>query len=266
VREPSLSLKLDDFRMEVGYYLGYGRNIAVWGEQEIADVKTCVDSGVRNFYYPIPPGETMRYDWSFMCPMREMTIAEGESEVDLPDDFGGIEGDVFVTNADGTNGIEVKVENEGAIRRRFLVCADATGRPWAAAVAQPKETSTGTGQRAKLAVYPTTDDEYTLRFKYYVLGDALTESRPYPLGGSEHAETVLESCLAVAELRILGRKGEHGFEFDRRLMASVNQDRRLKPQYTGYNADRSYRRWGQVGNRRWWFNQRPITINGVEPD
>jgi len=52
-------------------------------------------------------------------------------------------------------------------------------------------------------------------------------------------ETILASCLAVAEQRHDDMKGPMWQSFVERLTASVAYDARMKPERLGYNADRS---------------------------
>ncbi len=81
-----------------------------------------------------------------------------------------------------------------------------------------------------------------MRFQYYLLPDYLTTNYPYALGGMAHAETVLESCLAVMEERlddITRGQGPHGIAFMGRLAASISMDRKSKAQTLGRNRDGS---------------------------
>ena len=55
-----------------------------------------------------------------------------------------------------------------------------------------------------------------------------------------HAETILESCLAIAEQRMENQSGIHSQKFVERLTASVAHDKQYyTPERGGYNADRS---------------------------
>ena len=53
--------------------------------------------------------------------------------------------------------------------------------------------------------------------------DYLSTPFPYAYGGAEHAETILESCLAVAELRLDDMAGPHNQQFMARLAASISR-------------------------------------------
>jgi hypothetical protein len=65
VSESTLSLDWLDLQAEVGFFLGYGRTLADWNAAQDAEVAACVQSGVRQVYYP--PGSD-GYEWSFLRP------------------------------------------------------------------------------------------------------------------------------------------------------------------------------------------------------
>lgn len=264
--ESTLSLKYGDLAGEVGHFLGYGRgadggDVAWTGAQEAA-IESCLKSGLRQFYFPPPvEGVSGSHDWSFLRPTAQVTLASGESSVKLPDDFGGFEGEVTLVSS-STAYCPVPLVNEGQVRRWHAESPSSTGTPRAAALEPLKGTGgRDRGQRFRLAVFPTADAAYTLSFCYYVLPDALTDALPHAYGGTVHAETILESCLAVAEQRLDDSAGVHTMKFRERLMASISLDRRSKPQKLGYNGDRSDWPGLDYKGRRW---PNAVTVNGVE--
>ncbi len=137
-----------------------------------------------------------------------------------------------------------------------------TGRPLFACI-EPIKGTTGThGQRFQLRVAPTADQSYTLQFQYHISPHYLTGSMPYAYGGPEHSETLLESCLAVAE-KILDNKADlHATEFQRMLKVSQDLDRRKKPQTQGYNGDRSDDMSWQA---RTPWRREIVTVGGLSP-
>ena len=117
---------------------------------------------------------------------------------------------------------------------------DTTGVPQYCAV-RPI-TSDGTdGQRFEVMFYPTPSSSYTLSYKYVILMDLITSDAPYPWGGMPHTETILASCLAVAEERIEdGGDGSKQGKFMERLKSSVDHDRDMNcPDTLGLNRDSS---------------------------
>ncbi len=118
----------------------------------------------------------------------------------------------------------------------------ANGPPTRFAV-RPKTTTGATGQRSEFMFYPIPDEAYVLSYIYQVLPSALSASYPYPYGGMQHGETVLQACLAAAELRVENQRGTQWQEFMTRLTGSIMVDRNSKTaQFIGYNGDPSSRR------------------------
>lgn len=243
--EPTLSLKKSEFEAEVGLFLGYGRGEEFgdpeWSDQQTAAIESVVRSGLRQFYFP-PPMDGVSYDWSFLRPAKDLTLALAATAVDLPDDFGGFEGELTLQASDRVY-CSVAITNEGVIDAYYAENADTTGQPRMAAVRPLRGTGSSRGQRFDLYVWPAADQAYTLRFQYYLVPDALTGTRPYAYGGAEHAETILESCLAIAEERLDDARAVHAMKFRERLAASISLDRRKKAQHLGYNGDGSDNPW-----------------------
>lgn len=264
--ESTLVLGYNDYIWRVGDFLGWGRGVlngdVAYSTAEQARLDDCVASGIRQFYFPPPlqPGGSP-YDWSFLHPVHTDTLATGASFISLPDDFGGFEG--FLTCSPGVSTTvpwKVRLYNEANIREAFAKCPQASGPPTMCALNVLKGTTSVAGQRTQLLFYPLSDQTYQVQFQYYLLPDYLSGSNPYVYGGASHVETVLESCLSIAEQRLDNQPGVHTAKFMERLAASIGQDRKNKAEVFGYNGDRSdnHRRgWG-----RWPASFPLFTYNG----
>lgn len=250
----------------MGFFLGFGRGVAfsdpAWTSRQQTSLDYIVKSGLRQFYYPPPiEGTATAYDWSFLKPTASLQLHQGLSVLVLPDDYGGLEGKITVqATASTTQPWCVEWENEGRVRQRFAVLPSMTGPPMFVAEQWLKQgPTTLKSQQAQLLVFPTADMDYTLQLPYYVNPDYLSNAAPYCYGGAQHSETIVESCLAIAEQRLDDTSGVHGAKFNERLSASIAMDRKSKPQRLGYNSDRSDRSdrdWPQ-----WWYA--PVaTYNG----
>jgi hypothetical protein len=264
--ESTLSLTYVDLQAKVGLFLGWGRGAAFgdqsWSDYQSAAIEDCVRSGCRQFYVPpaIPPMQGS-YDWSFLRPTSQLDFPTGTQTLVLPDDFGGVEGTITCLSSVTQITWPVRLYNENYIRQQYIVDPTMTGRPMAAAVQPIKGTSAMAGQRFELQVFPVADEDYTLVITYYVNPDCLSGAFPYALGGSAHTETVLESCLAIAEQRFDDASTIHSAKFMERLQASISYDRRLKPQVLGYNRDRSD--WNHGWSRQAQYLLEPnTTYNG----
>jgi len=237
--ESTLSYGYAQLFWEVGNFLGYGRTAATYSDAEVAECDFIVQSGYRQFLFPPPlAGEREAHVWSFLSPVTTLDTGIGDVDYDLPDDFGGLIGD-RLTIVSTTRRWPVMVRGEGQVRALLRATTNTTGKPQYVAV-RPKAPTGTTGQRFELIVYPEPDAIYTLEYRRNILTIKLSTTYPYPLGGMAHAETLLESCLKVAELRGDDEAGVHTAAFAERLAASVSADRQaFAPPTLGYNGDAS---------------------------
>jgi len=156
---------------------------------------------------------------------------------DLPDDFGGINGG-FTYNSQNLYDY-IKVVDEKQIRD-LRQGTSIVGHPRYAAI-RTRTLDATSGQRFEVLFYPNPNSSYTLTYAYIPLVDNIASGTPYPLGGMAHSETILASCLAVAEERLDDTLGEKRKYFMERLRASIEADERANTAETlGYNADNSH--------------------------
>lgn len=268
--EPTLAQSYTDLQADVGYLLGWGRGAArgdlAFSARQQATIDDCIKSGLRQFYYPPPlPGERTSYDWSFLKPTASLQLRPGLQVIPLPDDYGGFDGQVVIVPTGNTcQPWPIEWENEGRLRQRYACSPGLVAPPRYVAIQWLKGTTSQAGQRAQLYFFPTADKLYTVTVPYYVNPDCLSATAPYAYGGAQHAETITESCLAIAEERVDDDRSVHAAKFLERLAASVAMDRKNKPQRIGYNGDRSDRANGRFG---WWHWDAPTcTYNGSSFD
>jgi len=156
-------------------------------------------------------------------------IADGDYQ--LPDNFGNMIGK-FSYDAQ-TVYPAIPVGAEGDIRQRRQLQPDRSSRPFLSAI-RPMACDGTAGQRFELMLWPIPNDDYTLHYRYTILPDALVVStNPYAYGGMAHAETIRESCLAIAEESLDDTRGVHYVKFMERLAVSISYDRKMGPQYLG---------------------------------
>ncbi len=149
----------------------------------------------------------------------------------LPKNFGGLVGPGLSFDA-VTGYAPITITSESRILAlRQDSRQTQTFRPQLVAV-RPTTVSGGTGapgQRWELMLWPIPDAVYTLHFRFLIAVDDITSPSNVPPGGMFHHETILASCLAVAESMLdpaprVKRREEHFFQ---RLAASISLDRRL---------------------------------------
>ncbi len=258
--EPTLALTKAKYEIEVSDFCGTRRDPTRWSAENVDRIRSYIESGLRRFYYCFPP-----HDWSFLRPFASLTLASGERTVSLPDDFGGVEGRVSISDASAGVFLPINFGNAAMIQEMYSATPSMTGRPQVASLRMLRAMSKESGQRAELFVFPEADAAYTLTFQYYMNPSYLLDHQmPYAYGGAEHSETIQESCLAVAEERrfnIATNAGPHGQAFTKLLLVSQALDRRKKPQWIGQNLDFSDQL--ELTCPR-GLNSAAATVNGVE--
>lgn len=243
--ESTLSLGYVQFANSASYFLGYGASYTGLGADKLTQVDAMIQAGYRQGLYPpgLPDPITgqpqARHTWSFLKPTTMLTTIAGADAQDLPDDFGGMDGNMTFASSQ-TLATAVRVTSESAIRdaRQGRSTSD-TAIPYLAAI-RPKPSDGSSGQRFEILFYPTPDAAYELSYRYNALQAALTVTRPYPLGGMVHSEMFMASILAMCDLRQNDTRGLHWEAFMERLAASVAHDRSIRqPEYFGYCGDGS---------------------------
>ncbi len=171
----------------------------------------------------------------------------------LPDDFGGFDGEL-VYDSSNSPYISVKLVAADQINKLRNAYPMQAAPPQYAAVIPSSPTTFGTtGTRHVLMFYPAPDAEYLFRSRYTVLPNELTETYPYPYGGQSHARTVLNACLAAAEMFSEGSEGIHTKQFRESMQVSIQADAgRFRPEYFGYADERA--NYGQDRQLRYQTN------------
>lgn len=225
----------DYLMREVGALLGYGRNTDTWSHEQRGVADAVVQRGVRAFYTPVPlPGEKSAHEWSFLRPVKQLTTVASTYKYDLPPDFAMLDGPITYKPDQTVFYQTIDVVSELVIRER-QVDTSTTGRPTLAAIIP-----SALPRRYEIHFWVTPDAAYVLEFPCQVNPQDLSAENQYPYGGVEHSQTILESCLAVAEEEKAVRGGPHSGQYMQRLAASVSHDRKLMcPRSIGRNTDRA---------------------------
>jgi len=158
----------------------------------------------------------------------------------LPDDFGGIEGNV--TYGMGAMNGYLRQDSDEHLR---MVASGAIGGQVAAPqmfAIRPKTwpTSGGTGTRQEVVMWPLPDQAYAVRMTYKVLPQLMTTASDCPLGATDHSAAIRASCLAIAEEYAVTEKSEYrSVLWPQALASSVMLDRGSLSGNIGYNGDRT---------------------------
>lgn len=158
----------------------------------------------------------------------------------LPDDFGRFIGPLTYVEKENA-WYSVDIVGEGRIRelrQRDYVGTNGS-KPQVAAI-RVVNSGIETGTRKEIMFWPAVSGDYVLKYRYRVrpaddLGDT-----DIPHGGTDHADTILYSCLSEAERRLDEVQGVYYERFITALASSIDLDSRTgKPQNLGYNSDSS---------------------------
>lgn len=236
--ETSLTLTRTILLRHVGRHLGYDRDSANWSSNQTSDVNDIVDRGVAQFYNPpILPGEAAAHRWTFMRPTAYISTEASVGDYDLPEDFGGMDGDLFY--ADDTAGIGAicKVSDQRLMSLREGGY-ETTGYPRHYAIS-PVPSDGDEPQRYTLMLEPVPTVATQLRFTYRSNPSQISSTKPYPLGGQYASDALLQSCLASADTMMNDDPlGSNYALFMEKLRSAVSHDRQeFQPRNLGYNGD-----------------------------
>lgn len=254
----------------IGRLLGLGPHQALWNHNQASEVDLALQTGLRKFYAPcVLPGDKYSHEWSFLCPLGHVVTNDVVSEYDLPTGFVDIDGPLTFAPDERVIFPPIDLVPEYRIRQLFQRTT-AAGRPTMGSV-RMKPINPAGGTLYELILWPQPDDAYQLSFRYQVNPAAMENDACLPYGGQQHAQTIIEACLAAAE-ELGGMaagpvvNGPHAAKFLECLIASVSLDRRTgSPETVGYNRDRSDRVGeGGEGFANWHdCDANLVTYNGL---
>jgi|TARA_R100000455_G_scaffold31348_1_gene25369 hypothetical protein len=187
----------------------------------------------------------------------------------LPVNFAGLEGPIVFDSFFGTDpqrsDMTIEVTDITRLRDKFQYLDDRDGKPLAAAVFTTGASGT-VGSGFRLQIYPIPDAVYRLRYQQINEPSSIA-SGEQPLGGELHGETILASCLAIAEQKIFPNSPHRYREnYINRLRASVELDRQAyTTENLGYNGDPSDHKFTDANFKR--ILRRPdvsVTVNGTQ--
>ena len=253
--ESTLIADYTKLQKSVGFFLGFGRDPETWAANQTESVAEFMESGIRKVYF-------CGYKWSFLRPTHDFALDNGKRIINLPHDFGGLEGHLSIFANNSSAWEPIPVVGEGTILANYARLPETTGPPECVAIVPLKGSHAQRSQEFEIHVWPQADRDYILRGQYYFAPSMISGKFPYLYGGVQHAEMYLSSCKAVAELDADDEPGPQAQEFMRLLEISKELDGRNKPQVHGKMRDRSDDFNGIFPNPHW----RPgvfVTFDGI---
>ncbi len=234
--ESTLSETYTTIRAEIGDLVGIGTETVSWSVDDANRVNRAIRAGYKQFlYYTQPPGDST-YEWSFLKTSNTLSLTSADYDYDLPANFGGSVDRVVLTSGGTTPRPLTKIEPDELMQLRTREAAsNATPTRFAIRPKTPTtsagdtaDLTSGTGQRWEMLFYPTPNGSFTATYHYPIIPNMLSATNVYPLGGAQHSSTVLASCLAAAETIWNLESKSWAEEYQKRLVASIVMDRRLK--------------------------------------
>lgn len=233
---PDLAVTYESLLADVGAYLGYGPDPEAFTSEQLADVEQALRGGLRQFYTPPPANGQAPHPWSFLRPVTTLSTVANQADYTLPADFAALLGNLTIRTTTSSY-LPILVVGEGQIRQGRSAWTGRTGTPTAVAQ-RVKPFQPGAPQRWELLFDPAPDAVYTIEYQYLVNPQALSRTNPYPYGGAQHAQTILEACLAQAELQKYDMAGVHAASFAAALAGSIQIDKQQgRGEHLGYNGD-----------------------------
>lgn len=180
---------------------------------------------------------TTRTDATNLVVSAEGDITAGETDWSiahngdyaLPDDFGRLIDGYYFSLNDQDRYILGNVD-AGRIKNHRSM-DDTTGEPRIAAeviLATDKTTS----QRREVWFWPRSITTETLHYKYEAFIGTFANGQ-YPAGSVKYTDTLLESCLAVAETRLDDERGIHWEMFVEKMVSSIARDKKQNSPIVG---------------------------------
>jgi hypothetical protein len=202
------------------------------------------------------------HKWSFLTPSAFLQVQSGQTQHDLPSDYGGMASIMTYAGTDNIDHPSVDIIGEHQIRKLLQSSTQANGRPAKAGVRQKSDVQDG-GTGYEIIFWPVPNGNYTLEYSYRV-----QPSRDMSIihGGDAHFQTILEAMKAAADVIQKRKQRPHEQLFMERLIASVHFDEQLAaPKQMGYNRDGSVRMGYDIfdDNRRFGHVETAVGYNGI---
>lgn len=237
-----LQLTRAELRDEIARFMSFGQYTQATTQGQ-KDINAFIKRGLRQFYNPPPiPGQSGVHTWSFLEPWADLATVTNQEAYDLPAHFGGLVGDMSFP----TEQSKPPVENVGEANFRIIQTEEPNrkDRPSVCCIVPKDAANTeypDNPTQFQLYLWPKPDKAYTLRYKYIAIqGDESESANDTFLGGAQHSETILASCLSIAEEYVETPNSRYRELFSQRLAASILLDGRANsPDNFGPNVDRS---------------------------
>tara|TARA_R110002020_G_scaffold35671_8_gene107446 strand:- start:2861 stop:3568 length:708 start_codon:yes stop_codon:yes gene_type:complete len=203
-----------------------------------------INRGARRVYYPDNLQDGMLHKWSFLEVRFEIQTTSGVAEYLLPEDCGGVIGQLSYDSADSGYSQVFKADS-GDILKWRSTSTNVSSYPQTYAEEFVHEDGM-TSQRRRLMLWPDPDAAYTLNGTMEVDPLDMDEKRLFGYGGKPIVEVLLASMLALID-------PSQNPLFQSRLRAATQHDMlHNQPEFMGNLNRRRGRNAAQRKNGQFW--------------
>ncbi len=259
--ETGLTLTYPELQAQVAWFLFGTDDPTRVSPTEQNMLARCLNNGLRRFYYPAQV-DGLNHDWSFLKSEFTLQTETGTQDYLMPFDFGGLDGPLHHVPSDNIRIPVVKTTVENILKKREYNISLSL---WPIVYAERAVHSGGRqSTRYQLLLWPSPSAAFTFKGTQRILPLAPNGSaQEFLYGGVEHSQTILEACLAQAELMLENKPGAHTAEFQSCLRTSIILDAQMHaPEYLGYNGDAGADGTALMRDGRHFENFSPVTVGG----
>lgn len=192
-----LTLSYANLYDEVSWFLSLTTTGTSPSGDDLIRCKSLVDSGIRQFLYPIDARTGQPHEWEFLKFYWSFNTINGQWKYALPVDFSDL---CSVLHFDSTDGVPPLKKRSAEQIIEMRTGGTNEGYPEYYAIT-PSRYDIEIGTLYELWLYPIPNQTYNLSGFYRADPVQLSATTDLVVGGIKASEAILESCLAVAEQR-----------------------------------------------------------------
>ena len=233
-----------------------GPDPASWSKAQIEWYHDIINRGAQRVYYLDDTGDGVLRHWSFLRSAFDIQTKSGITDLVLPEDCGGIIGNLAFDQSDSGYQVVVKVTPEQILEARAINTTISSYPQWYAE--RWFDDGADGYQKRQLMLWPNPDGNYTLNGTKNILPVDLDETHPFAYGGRPYVGLYLAAMLAILDPQMEG-------QFQQKLRAALQTDNTQGvPDFLGKNLNGN-RQWGKTRDSSGRFlNFDPVTYNGSQ--
>lgn len=193
----NLELTFSELYTKISEYLGFTSYSTAPTGTDLTRCKDITYRGYRRFLFPVEEQTKQPYFWSFLRKEGTLITTNTKWKYQLPEDLVCLAVGMKFTNAENYPPLEVR-DDAFILNMRSLATTAAIPR-FCAVI--NSEFNKKTGYRKELQLFPTPNATFTYHYMYIFNPVKPDTSTDFMVGGTVAAETILQCCIAAAELQ-----------------------------------------------------------------